>query len=81
MGCRPLSGRQRGGEHHLHPQHRRFPRGHPENLCPFVRYAGVSGCLGYTIVWHLQRSWVNLGSVRVAVGMVWFAARQLGRKD
>jgi len=50
---------------------------------PFVYYAGVSGCLGYAIVWHSQKGWLNLGSVLLAltlVGMVWFAARQLRRR-
>ncbi len=47
---------------------------------PFMYYAGVSGCLGYAIVWHSTKGWVNLGSVLltlVLVGMVWFAAREL----
>ena len=49
---------------------------------PFVYYAGVSGCLGYAIVWHTEKGWLNLGSVLLAltlVGMAWFAARQLRR--
>ena len=49
---------------------------------PFVYYAGVSGCLGYSIVWHTEKGWLNLGSVLLAltlVGMAWFAARQLRR--
>ena len=51
---------------------------------PFVYYAGVSGCLGYAIVWHSQKGWLNLGSALLAltlVGMVWFAARQLRQRD
>ena len=47
---------------------------------PFVYYAGVSGCLGYAIVWHSTKGWVNLGSVLLTlalVGMVWFAWREL----
>jgi lactate permease len=47
---------------------------------PFVYYAGVSGCLGYAIVWHSQKGWLNLGSVLlglVLLAMAWFAAREL----
>ena len=47
---------------------------------PFVYYAGVSGCLGYAIVWHSTKGWVNLGSVLLTLalfGMVWFAFREL----
>jgi len=47
---------------------------------PFVYYAGIAGCLGYAIVWHSAKGWVNLGSVLLAlalVGMVWFAKREL----
>ena len=47
---------------------------------PFVYYAGVSGCLGYAIVWSSTKGWVNLGSVLltlVLIGMVWFAVREL----
>ena len=47
---------------------------------PFVYYAGVSGCLGYAIVWHSTKGWVNLGSVLltlVLVGMVWFGSQEL----
>jgi hypothetical protein len=43
-------------------------------------YAGVSGCLGYAIVWHSTKGWLNLGSVLltlVMVGMIWFAVREL----
>ena len=51
---------------------------------PFVYYAGVSGCLGYAIVWSSTKGWVNLGSVLltlVLVGMVWFAARELRKTN
>ena len=47
---------------------------------PFVYYAGVSGCLGYAIVWHSTKGWVNMGSVLLTLalfGMVWFAFREL----
>jgi lactate permease len=47
---------------------------------PFVYYAGVSGCLGYAIVWHSTKGWVNMGSVLltlVLIGMMWFAWREL----
>ena len=47
---------------------------------PFVYYAGVSGCLGYVIVWHCDKGWVNLGSVLLTmllIGMMWFAWREL----
>ena len=47
---------------------------------PFVYYAGVSGCLGYAIVWHSTKGWVNLGSVLLTLvlfGMVWFAFQEL----
>lgn len=47
---------------------------------PFMYYAGVSGCLGYAIVWHSTKGWLNLGSVLltlVLIGMVWFAVREL----
>ena len=47
---------------------------------PFMYYAGVSGCLGYAIVWSSTKGWLNLGSVLltlVMVGMVWFASREL----
>ncbi len=47
---------------------------------PFVYYAGVSGCLGYVIVWHCDKGWVNLGSgllTLVLIGMMWFAWREL----
>jgi len=47
---------------------------------PFMYYAGVSGCLGYAIVWSSTKGWVNLGTVLltlVMVGMIWFASREL----
>ena len=47
---------------------------------PFVYYAGVSGCLGYAIVWHSTKGWVNMGSGLLTLalfGMVWFAFREL----
>jgi len=51
---------------------------------PFVYYAGVSGCLGYAIVWSSTKGWVNLGSALltlVLVGMVWFAAQELRKTN
>ena len=51
---------------------------------PFMYYAGVSGCLGYAIVWHSKEGWVNLGSVLltlILIGMVWFAARELRKTN
>ena len=47
---------------------------------PFVYYAGVSGCLGYAILWSSTKGWVNIGSVLltfILIGMVWFAVREL----
>ena len=47
---------------------------------PFVYYAGVSGCLGYAILWHSAKGWLNLGSMllmAVLFGMIWFAWREL----
>ena len=47
---------------------------------PFVYYAGVSGCLGYAILWHSDKGWLNLGSMllmAVLFGMIWFAWREL----
>ncbi len=49
---------------------------------PFVYYALVSGCIGYAIVWHATKGWVNLGSVLLMFGlaaMAWFAAWQWRR--
>ena len=51
---------------------------------PFMYYAGVSGCLGYAIVWSSTKGWLNLGSVLLAlvlVGMVWFASRELRKTN
>jgi lactate permease len=51
---------------------------------PFMYYAGVSGCLGYAIVWHSKEGWVNLGSVLltlVLIGMVWFTVRELHKTN
>jgi len=51
---------------------------------PFMYYAGISGCLGYAIVWSSTKGWLNLGSVLltlVMVGMVWFAARELRKTN
>jgi lactate permease len=47
---------------------------------PFMYYAGVSGCLGYAILWHSDKGWLNLGSMllmAVLFGMIWFAWREL----
>ena len=47
---------------------------------PFVYYAGVSGCLGYAILWHSAKGWLNLGSMllmAVLFGMIWFAWQEL----
>ena len=51
---------------------------------PFVYYAGVSGCLGYAIVWSSTKGWVNLGSVLltlVLIGMAWFSSQELRKAN
>jgi len=51
---------------------------------PFAYYAGVSGCLGYAILWSSTKGWINLGSVLltlVLIGVAWFSSQELRKAN
>jgi len=50
-----------------------------KTLIGFFYYALVSGCIGYIIVWHGSKGWLNLGSILLALilgGLLAFAIKQ-----
>lgn len=55
-----------------------------KTLPGFVYYAFLPGFLGYAIVWHAQKGWLNLGSAAaflLVFALVLFAARQLTKSS